>query len=462
MSHDIVLVALPLIWGQEYRLDLKPPVNLIYLASYLRNTGINAAVIDAVSRHYTLHNLVNRVTSYNTRYVGLPFYHASMETSKRFIEELRRAAPYIRIVGGGPSATIEPGLILSEMDVDVLVLGEGEMTLKEVVERKEAGYDGIPGTALLKEENLIRSETRQSIDDLDSLPFLDYSLIDMEVYFHYQERLGVPPSVFLTTSRGCAFRCVFCATPLLWPGKVRRYSPGRIIEEIKFQRSRYPFAHIGFLDDSFFSDRAWLHSFFSSISSIDTHYHCIGRLDQLDEDSIRHLDRTGCNFIAFGVETGSHKRQEVTKKYLNLEKVKENLSRLSRYDIVTKGFFMLGFPDETIKDMADTINMAIEMKRLGMKQFSVFPLIVYPGTELSERFAITRFDSSIYEHYDAAVEDMDDFGEQHVAMYSTVPQTDVNPYLTHTEIVELVKYAYKKIDAMECITVKEIENLVHT
>jgi anaerobic magnesium-protoporphyrin IX monomethyl ester cyclase len=456
MSCDILLLALPLIWGQEYRMDLKPPVNLLYLASYLRKKDLRVSLIDVVSGKQTLHGLLDEIGRLKPRCIGLPFYHASLGTAFEFVRKVRASYPGITVVGGGPSVTIETGRILREGGLDCAIAGEGEVALEEVLKSPKEEWPNLEGVFTMGEGRLRGKARSTFIEDLDSLPFLDYRDISMDVYFAYQQRMKVPRSIFLTTSRGCPHRCVFCATPLLWPGKLRRSSPERIIEEVRFHQARYPGVSAGFLDDSFFSQKEWLHSFLEQIGPLHMHYNCIGRIDHLDRATIEALAGTGCQFVAFGVETGSHERQQKTRKFLDLETLRQNIALFSGLDITTKGFFMLGFPDETIQDMADTINLATELKTRGMKSFSIFPLIIYPGTELAGRFSVTSFESRIYEHYEENLDDMEDFGERRIAMYSTVPTSDANPYLTHEEILELVKLAYNKISKQEFISPAEI------
>ncbi len=456
---DILLIAPPLIWGQENRMDLKPPVNLIYLYSYLKGKGIRVRMLDVLSESLGIEDLLETVKAMNPRLIGLPFYQASLRTTFELIRRLKEENPGTKITGGGPSITIEYDRILSNSGLDLAVIGEGEATLENIVlSENESDYAKIDGLAYLSGGMLMTNSPRQHIDDLDTLPFLDYSPVRMNVYFDYQRRLKTPPSIFVTTSRGCPFRCTFCATPLLWPGKLRRYSPLRVVEEIRYQITRYPGISIGFLDDSFFSDRKWLDEFFDLIAPLKIKYHCIGRIDQLNRDIIKNLVDTGCDFIAFGVETGSNERQKKIKKFLDLDKLEKNVRILSEFNIVTKGFFMLGFPDETPQDMADTINMAAHLKRIGMRRFSIFPLIVYPGTEIAIKNKISNFDSSIYEKCLEDIDDMDDFGEKSIAMYSTIPEMDINPYFSHKEIIRLVKLAYNRIEKNQGVTTEEIKS----
>ncbi len=455
---DIVFLSPPLIWGQENRMDIKPPLNLMYLASYIKTKGIKARIMDVLSEKLKLNDAVKAICDENPAFLGVPFYHASLDTVLEVCREVKKQKPSIKIIGGGPTMTIHPGELLSCEEVDIGVTGEGEITLEEIVRSDEECYDRIDGMAF-KYNGKVCINKRRTHCDMDMLPFLDYSLVNMEPYFDYQKTFSMPESIFLTSSRGCSFRCIYCATPQLWPGPVRRYSPERVVEEVKYQISMFPGINIGFMDDSFFSSRKWLYEFCSKIIKLGVSYSCIGRGDHLNKELIELLAKTGCHYVALGVETGNQERQKKIKKYLDLKKTKENVKCLLKNNIPVKCFFMLGFPDETPEEMAETINFAVDLRKAGMFKFNFFPVVIYPGTELAERFKKSCFKSKIYEHF-TDPSTISDFGERNITMYSTIPDEDINSYLCSSEIVELTKLAYNKVEAREYISAGDIMELV--
>jgi magnesium-protoporphyrin IX monomethyl ester (oxidative) cyclase len=463
---DVLLIATPLIMG-DHRLDFKPPLNLLFLHAYLKQQGMAADVCDMVSERMDLAGVLARIETQKPRAIGIPLYHATTDTVFELARHIRALDPAIKIIVGGPSFTIEPDKYMQSGLFDAGVVGEGEVTFLETIKAlREADPPHTPGAAFLKDGKVVIHPRREQIEHLSDLPFLDYSPINMDVYFNYQKQMGIHQTIFMTTSRGCAFRCTFCSTPLLWgPSNVRRVSASRILAEIEHHLSIFPDTHIGFLDDSFFADRKWLAEFFPGIKKLGAKYTCIGRVDHLDTALIEQTAESGCTYIAFGVETGSQLRQRQIKKYLSLDKLKRNMAAFAKYDITTKCFFMLGFPDETIQEMADTINLAVDLAIIGMKKCSFFPVIVYPGTELARAFDFQEFDAGIYEDY---VIDMAGYtggsapvnaGETGMSMYSTVPKTDSNPYLNHRALVKLIKIAYQKVTDKEPITVEEVEAL---
>ncbi len=458
---DIVFLANPLTWNKESRMDIKPALNLLYLASYINSKGLNAEIIDASCEKIDVHAAVKMIVAKNPRFLGVAFYQGSQDTVLRLCSEVKKLASSIKTIGGGPLMTAVAEKILSYESIDIGVIGEGEISLYEILTAPADNYDAIDGIAYKKDGNIKINPKISHITDLDILPFLDYSLIDMHPYFALQEKLSVPRLIFLTTSRGCAFRCTYCASPVLWPGKVRRHSVGRIIAEIKYHTQKFGKINIGFLDDSFFADKNWVSEFFDEIVKIGVNYSCIGRADHIDEETVRRLAETGCNFVSMGVETGSVKKQKELKKFLNLDAVIRNVRLFHKHNIYCRCFFMIGFPDETMEEMAETINFAVELKKNEMSDCTFFVTNLYAGTEMSKKFEDKLWKTQIYYDNQNATSEAStvqkDFAEEKFLRYSSVPAVNINPFLNNLQLVELVKTAYKKINDKQYISVAEIE-----
>ncbi len=454
---DIIFVSPPLIWGQENRMDIKPPLNLMYLASYLEKNSVKSTIIDVIGENFDFYMVLKTIKEESPAFLGLPLYHASLETVFNLCKEVKKILPSVKIIGGGPSITTQAEDLMKRDEIDIGVIGEGEITLGEVILSEEKDYKRIDGIAY-KKDGISINRKREHIN-LDMLPNLDYKFVNMEPYFSYQKKLNIPETIFMVTSRGCPCNCIYCATPELWPGPLRRYSVERTIDEIKFHLAKFPGVDIGFMDDSFFSDKKWLNEFLDKIEGSNARFCCIGRADHLDKELVERLARAGCLYVALGIETGNQARQKKIKKYLDLEKTRKNVKLLADKNILTKCFFMLGFPDETPEEMVETINLAVDLRKGGMSKFNFFPVVIYPGTELAKRFPRSICKSKIYEEYKPDVTSISDFGERSLSMYSTIPDEDINTFLTGEELIELTKMAYNKVEKGEYINIHEINDL---
>lgn len=442
----VLLVSFPLNWNKAGMADLKPPVNLIYLASWLNARGISATILDASQRQLDLEQTMEEIGKLQPEWVGISFYQGTERIASALCIALKQQFPQIRIVGGGPLLTAMPGRIVDQQLVDFAISGEGEKALEFMV---RANLSAASETVLV---------AGSEMPDLDELPFLDYGLVDMPAYFALQEALDVPKSVFMTTSRGCAFRCTYCASPKLWPGKVRRYSVARVLNEVAFHARKFGQINIGFLDDSFFSDRKWLAEFFAGIRFLGVTYSCIGRADHIDAETARNLKETGCNFVSMGVETASPARQNSLRKFLDLNRVRSTVALLAEQKIYSRCFFMLGFPDETPEEMASTVNFAIELKQLGMTDCTFFPVVLYAGTELSESFGADLWQSQI--HQTTKEQGSDRLADAKLARYSSVPAASVNVFFNHQQMVKIVQAAYNAVEKMQPVCGAELHAII--
>lgn len=471
---DILLIAPPLLWEQKARLDMKQPINLLYLASWLNEQNLRAQIIDVISSDLALPGVLQKISAVKPRFVGIPFYQATRETALTLCREIRRRFPEIWIVAGGALVTTFYTNLQSQPEIDICIVGEGEITLTELLtsqlsmQRTDKAdlscLAGLPGLAYMDGGKPVFTGPRPPIEDLDCLPFIDFKLIDIHGYFAYHASIDMSSWLFLTTSRGCHCRCTFCATPVLWPDGLRRQSVPRLLAEIVHQRQLFPQAQFGFMDDSFFTDKAWLHDFCTGIKPLNVKYCCIGRADHLEAADVAGLADSGCIYVALGIETGNQARQRTLKKYLDLNRVRNSVRLLAEKQIFCKGFFMLGFPDETPEEMIETINLAIELQQLGMGECNFFPVSIYPGTELAEQCSETTYTSTVYQQANTDIKNTKDsvntengsnIGETKLMRYANIPDSDVNRYFSKAQLLEIIKLAYRKVESGEQASLAE-------
>ncbi|MEW6709185.1 MAG: radical SAM protein [Candidatus Riflebacteria bacterium] len=465
---ELLLVAPPLLWSEK-RAEMKQPLNLLYLAGWLNGKGLRTEILDAAFAGLSIDQVLSIIKEREPGFVGLPFYQATVATAFELCQAIRKEFPKIWIVAGGPAATTSTDFLLQNNAIDFCVVGEGEITLEELLraplgkrsaKKCRSDFDSIKGLAFKDGSKFVFTGNRQPITDLDAIPFVDFDLIDVNGYFAYHSSIDMSDWLFLTTSRGCHARCTYCATPVLWPDGLRRQSAARVLAEIKWQRQRYPTAQIGFMDDSFFSDKTWLKEFCQGIKTMKVKFCCIGRADHLTENDVKLLAESGCIYVAFGIETGSSDRQKKLLKFLDLDRVRNTVSLLKKYEICAKGFFMLGFPDETPDEMLQTINFAVELKALGMEEFNFFPVSIYPGTELAKQFSPDHCVSSIYQS-NADENGPESSAEAKLLRYANIPGADINCFFNSAQILKLVKLAYLKTECGKTVDLKEIFEIVN-
>lgn len=290
------------------------------------------------------------------------------------------------LVAGGPYATDDPEELLRRSDVDCVVIGEGEQTASELVGRLLEGspFHDVAGIAYRNGGGIVRTAARAAISELDSLPFPDYTVVDLEAfsnqYLTFTSKIYRPHGNILTT-RGCAYRCLYCHHIL---GKsFRARSPENVLAEIRCLHDRYGLTDFQIIDDIFNFDadrakricdliaRSGMHLTLSFPNGV--------RGDIMDEELIDKMADAGTKFISYAVETASPRLQRLIRKNLNLDRLFRAIEHTASRGIITRGFFMLGFPTETEAEALQTIEYAKASSLCGATYFTV---VYFPGTEL--------------------------------------------------------------------------------
>jgi len=280
-----------------------PPLGLLYIASALRDAGHEVTVHDEVVRPYK----AIPFQSYDLIGIGgdTPRHRRSMEIA-RMAREAGRP-----VVLGGCHVTFEDEEALSNGTADIVVRGEGELTMVDLVDtlsRKGRDFDlsSIPGiTWIDRYGNIQRNQDRPFTLDMDALPFPARDIVDMDDY-----RLTLikdRPITGLFTSRGCPHNCNFCTTPMLYGRKWRGHSPKRVVDEIEEIVEVYGFRGIAFLDDNFIVDRERTMAICEEIirRRLDILWWCACRADSIarDEGLVRIMKEAGCWYCFLGLES---------------------------------------------------------------------------------------------------------------------------------------------------------------
>jgi len=220
---------------------------------------------------------------------------------------------------------------------------------------------------------IVRNPDRELIADLDDIPFPARDLLPMEKYSPVN-------STGIVSSRGCPFRCIFCASSKLYDKKFRSRSAQNVFQEVE-QLVGQGYANVTMLDDNFIlnKERAFEFADLVEESDIKFEWSCTGRVDSIDEDLLRRLREVGCNGLFFGVESASNNTLKLIKKGFTTDQVINAFDVLKTYDYPTTASFMIGLPGDDPGKVADTINLAKQIN----PDFAMFSVTTpYPGTEL--------------------------------------------------------------------------------
>mgnify|MGYP001099282374 CR=1 FL=1 len=310
-------------------------------------------------------------------------------------QAVRSVGPDVPVVAGGPYASSDPFTLLSDRNIDVAVIGEGEETLLDLarcIQEEGPAWKShlatIPGTVSRSEDGLVHhSPPRPPITDLDSLPKPAWDTIDVRWFWTHRSlsTAGVRPYMPIFTSRGCPYACTYCHN--IFGRSFRARSPESVLEELVELQRTFGVNDFEFLDDIINLDKRRFIAILAGLLERNMHpkLHFPNgvRTDRLNEEEIRLVHQVGAGEVSVAVETASTRLQKQINKNLDLDKVWRNIELMAKLRVFTRGFFMLGYPTETEEEMQATIEYAAK-SRLHLAEF--FVINPFPGTAIFDEF----------------------------------------------------------------------------
>lgn len=363
---------------------ITPPLGIGYLASFLKQHGIEVIVLDALKEKISAQALVERIMKEQPQAVGIScltaYYPECVELSRSL------KARDVRCIIGGVHPTFLPFQTLIDTEADFVICGEGENALLQLI---KAGFShaGIPGVYakgdLAAEPEVV--ERGIPVADLNTLPFPDWEQMPPASYPKAPHGAIVKnfPIGVITTTRGCPYPCTFCASPGFYNRRIRFRAPENVVDEIEYLITRFGVKEIHFEDDNLTLHRDHITRICSVMieRGLDISWGCPNgiRADKVDEELIRLMRRSGCYYFAFGVESANPQILKNIKKMEGIETVRTAIELAAKAGISCQGFFIFGLPGETEETIEETIDFAVR-SRLARAQFLI--LDVLPGSEL--------------------------------------------------------------------------------
>lgn len=380
-------------------------IGLGYLAAVLQKKGHQVKVLDclASSRHKHLldanftriglkdKEILKKIKAFAPDVVGISSMFTSyFKDAHNLARMVKKYNKNILVIFGGVHTSTFPEMVMEDKNVDVAVIGEGEITLCEVLERlkQKRSLRGVKGIIHRVNGKIKKEKPREFIRNLDNLPFPAWELLKRDLKIVNQEGKKSKfqmryPIGHILTSRGCPNNCYFCSVKLIWSRKWRARSAKNVVDEIEYLKDKYGYQEFHFVDDNASVSKKRMHQLCDELSkrNLDVKLATPAgiAIKTLDKEILRKMKKAGFYRLCFGIESGDSKTQKIIKKNIDLVKAKETIDFANHLGFWTSATFIIGFPHERMKEIKATLDFAKESNL----DFAIFYLLTpQPETQV--------------------------------------------------------------------------------
>lgn len=375
----------------------EPPSGLLYVASAMKRAGHQPTILDIYRNYVTPQELLDIVRTNNYETVGF----GGITTCYWYVREashlIRRQLPSVHLIAGGVLSSVHE-LLLQNTPIDVVCLGEGEITATQVINRLATGnreFDDIKGVIFRKDGRMVRTPRQPYIDNLDDIPIPSYELIDMNTYGFDAMRdpifsVDIPSKKFykegmrvfnIKTARGCTNACAFCYRHFLG---YRQHSVEYVINHIKYLQERYNIHFLRFGDELFTRDKDWVIRLAQRLitENVNIKYIVHGvRTDNVSPELMNALKKSGCVTVFIGFESGSQRILQEMRKNVTVEQNIQAVRTIIESGLNVMVQTVIGMPGENNETIGETIDSLVKTK-VSPEWLSINYAQAYPGTWL--------------------------------------------------------------------------------
>ena len=305
--------------------------------------------------------VVNTILEYGPHIIGYTCYTANLPTIEIISKKINKIDKSIKQIVGGPHFRLN------------------------TTDKVSSWLTSYP----FESENLL------GLDNIDAFPFPE-----RESFWGVTEKQKKEIDLsYIMTSRGCPYKCTFCANPNMWNNKVRFRCPDSVLSEMKEMKNKYSINEFYILDDTFTLKKKRVKEILNKIikEELKITWKCNTRLDRIDDEVCRLMKESGCIEAKVGIESGSEKTLKTIKKGETKEDMRRGIGLLKKYNIPITAYFIAGFPEETDEDLKETIDFA---KEICIDRYSLSIFAPYYGSDIYyELEKSNKIDKMAYQYF---------------------------------------------------------------
>jgi len=352
-----------------------PPLSFAYLSASLKRNKIEHSVTD-LKLHKNWKEVLDAKIK-NHSIFGITSTTYEFESAIEVAKFIKKKNPDSKIIMGGVHPTLMAKEIKEHKEIDYCIRGEGENNLPELIHLIESGneesIERIKGVCYKGEEK-ISCNPLELITELDSIPFPNYDKFELNRYSSF------PKHLYILTSRGCPFNCIYCSIGFIMGRTFRARSPKNVVDEIEHMSAKYGTSFFEFRDDNFAFDIKRAKQICKQIISkgLNVKWCADIRIERLDEELVSLMKESGCMRLDIGIESTNNEILRNLRRGMTREQIERGISLIKKHKIPIKGYFIVGSPKETRRDAYNSLEFAIK----NLDEASFYMLTPYPGTEL--------------------------------------------------------------------------------
>lgn len=360
-------------------------LGLGYIAAYLRQHQHEVSILDPEAQGLSYTACIEEVKKLSPELIGISATTPDFANALK-IAKLCKESSRAFLLLGGIHGTSMPEYVLKEYPglFDAVCIGEGEETSLEIckfLQGEIKTLKEIAGLCFVENGQMIKTLPRQFITDLDSLPFPARDLVDLNLYKPHTFNTRKGKTATIITSRGCPFRCTFCASKLTLGGRFRARSAENVLQEIRHLVRRYGVNHILIQDDTFTYDVDRAKEICRKIidGKLQIEWFAFSQVTRIDEELFSLMKRAGCYCVGYGIESVDKEVLKNIRKPNTIEQCEFAINMAKKYRLRTQAYFIFGNKGDTKETIKKTIDFALKTS----PTFAFFnKLVPYPGTEI--------------------------------------------------------------------------------